>query len=232
MLVDFWRLIYQERTPTIVMVTNLKEGNKKKCEQYWPDSGSKNFGPFRVTLTEQQVFADYTTRTLQVTVSILHLCIDGCPKPLHNVVLQLEHSAMRPLKVKQYHFTSWPDHGVPEYATSMLSFHKKIISQHKTSRGPILVHCRYVDQCVLVQMLWLTLYSAGVGRTGTFICIDNVLEQIKKEKVVDIAGAINKMRHQRMKMVQTHVRLYIMYSYVCSCIIPIIMCIGSVHFPT
>ena len=199
--------MHQERPPTIVMVTNLKEGNKKKCEQYWPDSGSKNFGPFRVTLTEQQVFADYTTRTLQVTVSV-YLCIDGYPKPLHNVVLQLEHSAMRPLKVKQYHFTSWPDHGVPEYATSMLSFHKRVISQHKTSRGPILVHCRYVDQCVLVQMLWLTLYSAGVGRTGTFICIDNVLEQIKKEKVVDIAGAINKMRHQRMKMVQTHVRLH------------------------
>ena len=47
--------------------------------------------------------------------------------------------------------------------------------------------------------------SAGAGRTGIFICIDNVLEQIKKEKVVDIAGAINKMRHQRMKMVQTYV---------------------------
>ena len=47
--------------------------------------------------------------------------------------------------------------------------------------------------------------SAGVGRTGTFICIDNVLEQVKKEKVVDIAGTVNKMRHQRMKMVQTSV---------------------------
>jgi protein tyrosine phosphatase len=47
--------------------------------------------------------------------------------------------------------------------------------------------------------------SAGVGRTGTFICIDNVLEQIRKEKVVDIAGTINKMRHQRMEMVQTPV---------------------------
>ena len=69
MLVDFWRLLWQERPPTIVMVTNLKEGSKKKCEQYWPDSGSKEFGPFKVTLTEQQVFADYTTRTMQVTVS-------------------------------------------------------------------------------------------------------------------------------------------------------------------
>ena len=66
-----------------------------------------------------------------------------------------------------------------------------------------------------------TIYSAGVGRTGTFICIDNVLEQIKKEKVVDIAGAINKMRHQHMKMVQTNVRLftYTVYSisFVVSC---------------
>ena len=69
MLVDFWRLVWQERPPTIVMVTNLKEGHKKKCEQYWPDSGGKEFGPFKVTLTEQQVSADYTTRTMQVAVS-------------------------------------------------------------------------------------------------------------------------------------------------------------------
>ena len=47
------------------------------------------------------------------------------------------------------------------------------------------------------------IFSAGVGRTGTFICIDSVLEQIKQEQVIDIAGVINKMRHQRMKMVQT-----------------------------
>ena len=56
--------------------------------------------------------------------------------------------------------------------------------------------------------------SAGVGRTGTFICIDNVLEQVKKEKLVDIAGAINKMRHQRMKMVQTVVSTYCTYLFV------------------
>ena len=70
MLVDFWRLIWQENTPTIVMVTNLKEGNKRKCEQYWPDSGSTTYGPFKVALMEQQVLVDYCVRTLQVTVSI------------------------------------------------------------------------------------------------------------------------------------------------------------------
>ena len=69
-VIDFWRLIWQERPITVVMVTNLKEGNKKKCEQYWPDSGSKSFGPFQVTLTEQQIFADYIVRTMKVTVSL------------------------------------------------------------------------------------------------------------------------------------------------------------------
>ena len=68
-MVDFWRLIWQEKPPTVVMVTNLKENNKKKCEQYWPESGgSGNFGPFKVTLTEHQVFADYCIRTMQITV--------------------------------------------------------------------------------------------------------------------------------------------------------------------
>ena len=69
MLVDFWRLIWQERPPTIVMVTNLKEGNKKKCEQYWPESENATFGPFMVTLIEHQTYSNYCTRTLHVTVS-------------------------------------------------------------------------------------------------------------------------------------------------------------------
>ena len=45
--------------------------------------------------------------------------------------------------------------------------------------------------------------SAGVGRTGTFITIDHILEQVGREGVVDIPGAINKIRRQRMKLVQT-----------------------------
>ena len=50
---------------------------------------------------------------------------------------------------------------------------------------------------------WHLLFcSAGVGRTGTFIAIDTVLEQAKKYGVVNIAGVINKLRHQRMQMVQ------------------------------
>ena len=86
--------------------------------------------------------------------------------------------------------TSWPDHGVPEYASSLMDLHKQSIKNWSPSKGPILVHC-----------------SAGVGRTGTFIAIDLSMEQAKKEGVIDIAGIVNRLRQQRMRMVQTLVRL-------------------------
>ena len=67
--VDFWHLIWQERPPVVVMVTNIKEGNKIKCQQYWPESGStQSYGPFQVSLADQQVYTDYTIRTLQLEV--------------------------------------------------------------------------------------------------------------------------------------------------------------------
>ena len=61
-------MVWQERAPSIVMITNLEEGGKPKCHQYWPDSGTENYGPFQVTITEQQVLADYTIRMLTVKV--------------------------------------------------------------------------------------------------------------------------------------------------------------------
>ncbi|XP_064386406.1 uncharacterized protein LOC135334956 isoform X2 [Halichondria panicea] len=164
-LMDFWRMMWQERPPIIVMLTNVMEKNKIKCQQYWPDSGSVSYGPFTVTITDQQVLADYTVRNLQ-------LAIKG--------------ESGKPFKTTQFHFTTWPDHGVPDYATPILGFHRRVKSQHKPSRGPLLVHC-----------------SAGVGRTGTYIAIDNVLDQIATEGIVDISGTIVKSRNQRMKMVQT-----------------------------
>ena len=68
-ITDFWRVVWQQKVQIIAMVTDTIEKGQKKCEQYWPDSGSQHYGPFLVTLTEQQVFADYIIRTMQVKVS-------------------------------------------------------------------------------------------------------------------------------------------------------------------
>ena len=70
-------MIWQERPPTIVMIANLKEDNKVKCHQYWPESGSQSYGPFLVNITDQQVFTDYTIRRLQVEVRSLHTYIEN-----------------------------------------------------------------------------------------------------------------------------------------------------------
>lgn len=92
--------------------------------------------------------------------------------------------------MKQFHLTSWPVNGVLPYATPLLLMRKKISDIHtQASNGhPILVHC-----------------SAGVRRTGTFIALDIALEQADREGAIDIAGIVNRLRQQRMKMVQTEV---------------------------
>ena len=103
--------------------------------------------------------------------------------------LQIQDGSNGSHTLTQYHLTSWPDHGVPEYGTPLMILQKQSTKSWSPSKGPILVHC-----------------SAGVGRTGTFIAVDIALEQAKKEGVVDIAGIVNRLRQQRMKMVQTLVR--------------------------
>ena len=58
---------------------------------------------------------------------------------------------------------------------------------------------------IMLSKLCASFFSAGVGRTGTYITLDNVLDQIEADGLVDIDGVIVKMRNQRMKMVQTKV---------------------------
>ncbi|KAK2181221.1 hypothetical protein NP493_405g00026 [Ridgeia piscesae] len=89
-------------------------------------------------------------------------------------------------KIRQLHFTAWPDKGTPDYAYPLLAFHRKVRSFDQERRGPLLVHC-----------------SAGVGRTGTFIAIDILTQQAAAEGAVDVFECVNLLRTQRISMVQT-----------------------------
>jgi protein tyrosine phosphatase len=161
---DFWRMVWEQGSAIIVMLTNLEEKGRTKCHQYWPEDKSGLFGRIRVHLQESLVLTDYTQRCFSLQMN----------------------SSKEERIVVQYHYTVWPDHGVPEYPTSLLHFVRKTMSVNPENSGPIVVHC-----------------SAGVGRTGTFITLFSQLQRMKEEKNFDIFGYVRGMRYKRNCMVQT-----------------------------
>ncbi|XP_059471280.1 uncharacterized protein LOC132194171 isoform X2 [Neocloeon triangulifer] len=115
-LVDFWRMIWQEQVSLIVMVTNLIENGKTKCEKYWPEERqSVCVKGLQVQSVKEEIYPDYTKRTMRL--------MNGDQNRL----------------VVQMHYTQWPDHGVPFYAKSLACFMEKILEIKSDS--PVVVHC-------------------------------------------------------------------------------------------
>ena len=101
----------------------------------------------------------------------------------------------RVLKVTQFHYTAWPDHSVPDNVMSIISFicHvRKLFPTSVDQPQPVLVHC-----------------SAGIGRSGTFITLDMMMQQMKDKATLSVCQCVRYLRTQRMKMVQTRVCMYI-----------------------
>lgn len=161
---DFWRMCWELRSATIVMMTKLEERTRIKCDQYWPTRGTDTYGAMTVTITDVQELATYCIRTFQIH--------------------KFGYSERR--EVKQFQFTAWPDHGVPDHPAPFLQFLRRVRNMNPPDAGPMVVHC-----------------SAGVGRTGCFIVIDSMLERMRHEKMIDIYGHVTCLRAQRNYMVQT-----------------------------
>uniref|UniRef100_A0A674MID8 protein-tyrosine-phosphatase n=1 Tax=Takifugu rubripes TaxID=31033 RepID=A0A674MID8_TAKRU len=160
---DFWKMVWQENTAAIVMVTNLVEVGRVKCCKYWPDD-TEIYRDVKVTLIETELLSEYVIRTFAVE-----------KRGAHEI-----------REIRQFHFTGWPDHGVPYHATGLLGFIRRVKSKTMTNAGPMVVHC-----------------SAGAGRTGCFIVIDIMLDMAEREGVVDIYNCVRELRSRRVNMVQT-----------------------------
>ncbi|XP_028921296.1 receptor-type tyrosine-protein phosphatase mu isoform X9 [Ornithorhynchus anatinus] len=160
---DFWRMVWHENTASIVMGTNLVEVGRVKCCKYWPDD-TEIYKDIKVTLIETELLAEYVIRTFAVE-----------KRGAHEI-----------REIRQFHFTGWPDHGVPYHATGLLGFVRQVKSKSPPNAGPLVVHC-----------------SAGAGRTGCFIVIDIMLDMAEREGVVDIYNCVRELRSRRVNMVQT-----------------------------
>ncbi|KAK1793446.1 hypothetical protein P4O66_011827, partial [Electrophorus voltai] len=172
---DFWRMVWEQKSATIVMLTNIRERKEEKCYQYWPEQGCWLYGCVRVAVEDVTVLVDYTIRKFCVQ----YHGAEGCRAPR---------------LVTQLHFTSWPDFGVPLSPIGMLKFLKKVKSVNPMHAGPIIVHC-----------------SAGVGRTGTFIVIDAMMDMMHVEGRVDVFGFVSRIRGQRCQLVQTDMQYSFIY---------------------
>ncbi|KAM9351705.1 receptor-type tyrosine-protein phosphatase beta [Symphorus nematophorus] len=176
---DFWKMVWEQNIHNIVMVTQCVEKGRVKCDHYWPfDQDPLYYGDLIVQMLSESVLPEWTIREFNI-----------CSEE------QLTFSRL----VRQFHYTVWPDHGVPETTQSLIQFVRTVRDYVNRSpgSGPTVVHC-----------------SAGVGRTGTFIVLDRVLQQLDTKDTVDVYGSVFDLRLHRSHMVQTECQ----YAYLHQCV--------------
>ncbi|KAI4878056.1 hypothetical protein NFI96_011663 [Prochilodus magdalenae] len=176
---DFWRMVWEQNVHNIVMVTQCVEKGRVKCDQYWPlDREPLYYGDLVVHMLSESVLSEWTIREFKISC---------------------EGQLSYPRVVRHFHYTVWPDHGVPETTQSLVQFVRTVRDyiDRAPSTGPTVVHC-----------------SAGVGRTGTFIVLDRALQQLDSRGTVDIYGCVFDLRLHRSHMVQTESQ----YMYLHQCI--------------
>jgi len=187
----FWSMIWQYDIRVVVMLTNLVEGGGFtciKCNMYWPESvgDTKRFGDIEVQLFDKAEAPNYIVRKLDVTHR-------GAGQGSSRVIVHIQ-------------FTNWLDRSAPEDAGNLIQLvqlTRVMVNQFSSKQGdspsPLLVHC-----------------SAGVGRTGTFICVDQIMRSIDSSRTteIDIFHTVYQLRRDRRYMVQTRAQ----YEYVYKCV--------------
>ncbi|XP_015441527.1 tyrosine-protein phosphatase non-receptor type 13 isoform X1 [Pteropus alecto] len=162
---DFWQMIWEQKSTVIAMMTQEVEGEKIKCQRYWPNILGKTTmvsNRLRLALVRMQQLKGFVVRAMTLE--------------------DIQTGEVR--HISHLNFTAWPDHDTPSQPDDLLTFISYMRHIHRS--GPIITHC-----------------SAGIGRSGTLICIDVVLGLIGQDLEFDISDLVRCMRLQRHGMVQT-----------------------------
>ncbi|XP_021541564.1 tyrosine-protein phosphatase non-receptor type 1 isoform X1 [Neomonachus schauinslandi] len=177
----FWEMVWEQKSRGVVMLNRVMEKGSLKCAQYWPQKEEKEMifedTNLKLTLISEDIKSYYTVRQLE----------------LENLTSQ------ETREILHFHYTTWPDFGVPESPASFLNFLFKVRESGSlsTEHGPVVVHC-----------------SAGIGRSGTFCLADTCLLLMDKRKdpsSVDIKKVLLEMRKFRMGLIQTADQLRFSY---------------------
>ncbi|PAV82883.1 hypothetical protein WR25_21151 [Diploscapter pachys] len=187
-VVDFWKMVWQENCRVIVMTTKEIERAKSKCERYWPD------------LNFERKIGLLLIKNVEEIVVKNDVNEDSYIKRK----LVVTNGDSPPRELSHLQFVSWPDLGCPDHPEHVLDFLDAVDDAWEKTpnpKSPIVVHC-----------------SAGIGRTGTFIVIDVLLNQIKKRGrscPIDIPKTVECIRGQRSGMVQTEAQYCFLYKAIC-----------------
>ncbi|KAI6649734.1 hypothetical protein LOD99_6524 [Oopsacas minuta] len=191
---DFWWMIWQEKSTQLIMACSLIEGGRVKCATYWPsdEESYQEYGRIRVKLISKQKTPHYITRTFNISLiptvtptgSVSSLTPVNQSDQVSEEMTGVTSDTQR--RVTHFQFTGWPDFGAPLSASPLLTLVRKVRLAVNPTDGPILVHC-----------------SAGVGRTGTFIMLDIMLQRMAEENRVEVRQTVEALRKERGYMVQS-----------------------------
>ncbi|XP_019060495.1 tyrosine-protein phosphatase non-receptor type 13 isoform X14 [Fukomys damarensis] len=162
---DFWQMIWEQKSTVIAMMTQEVEGEKIKCQRYWPNL----LGKTTMASDRLRLALEWTQQLKGFVVRVMTL-------------EDIQTGEVR--RIFHLNFTAWPDHDTPSQPDALLTFISYMRHVHRS--GPVTTHC-----------------SAGIGRSGTLICIDVVLGLISQDLEFDISDLVRCMRLQRHGMVQT-----------------------------
>ncbi|XP_077577521.1 tyrosine-protein phosphatase non-receptor type 2a [Stigmatopora nigra] len=177
----FWLMIWEQCSKAVIMLNRIIEKGSEKCAQYWPTTDELEMSftdtGFVVSLVSEEDHSYFTIRVLK----------------LQNIKTGQWRS------IYHFHYTAWPDFGVPESPASFLNFLFKVRESGSLGmvHGPSVVHC-----------------SAGIGRSGTFALVDTCLvlmDRSNNPSSVDIQKVLLDMREYRMGLIQTSDQLRFSY---------------------
>lgn len=180
---DFWRMVWEQNSSVLVMLTKLLERCRRKADAYWPEEEgtSLNYGDFQVYLKKQCV-----TSTMAIRALLLRPLSARDDEPGREIY--------------HLHYLAWPDHGTPRSCASILELliiMRDFVSRARVNQslfGPVVVQC-----------------SAGIGRTGTLIAIHQSLELISAQGSCDVPKTVELLRRQRCGAVQTEEQYVFIY---------------------